>query len=77
MFSAVSRKPSAGETVASRVAQLAVVDVVISIIALKRKSQLRGGSERIEKALVKKRVSRSRARVLAPEANRNGSPTSK
>jgi len=74
MFSAVSRKPRAGETVASRVAQLALVDVVISIIALKRKSQLRGGSERIEKALIKKRVSRTQARTLAPDAgnNRNG-----
>jgi len=56
LLSAVSRKPRAGETVASRVAQLAVVDVVTAIIALRKKAQLRGGSERIERELSKKRV---------------------
>jgi DNA-binding MurR/RpiR family transcriptional regulator len=53
----VSRKPRAGETVASRVAQLAVVDVVTAIIALRKKGELRNGSERIERELNKKRIS--------------------
>ena len=57
LLSAVSRKPYAAETVASRIAQLAVVDVVTAIIALRKKNQLRGGRERIEKELSKKRVS--------------------
>jgi len=56
LVSAVSRKPRAAETVASRVAQLAVVDVVTAIIALRKKTELRGGSERIEEELRKKRV---------------------
>jgi DNA-binding MurR/RpiR family transcriptional regulator len=64
LLSAVSRKPRAGETVASRVAQLAVVDVVTAIIALRKNRQLRGGSERIERELSKKRVSyRRKAKI--------------
>jgi DNA-binding MurR/RpiR family transcriptional regulator len=57
LLSAVSRKARAGETVASRVAQLAVVDVVTAIIALRKKGELRNGSERIERELSKKRIS--------------------
>ncbi len=57
LVSAVSSRPRAAETVASRVAQLAVVDVIAAIIALRRKTELRGGSERIEEELRKKRVS--------------------
>ncbi len=57
LVSAVSSKSGASETVASRVAQLAVVDVVTAIIALQKKSELRDGNDRIEKALSKKRVS--------------------
>jgi DNA-binding MurR/RpiR family transcriptional regulator len=56
LISAVRRKPRAAETVASRVAQLVVLDVVSAIIALRRKTELRGGSERIEEELSKKRV---------------------
>jgi DNA-binding MurR/RpiR family transcriptional regulator len=56
LVSAVRRKPLAGETVATRVAQLAVVDVVSAIIALRKKVELRGANERIEKELSKKRV---------------------
>jgi DNA-binding MurR/RpiR family transcriptional regulator len=57
LLSAASRKARAGETVASRVAQLAVVDVTTAIIALRKKAELRGGSERIERELSKKRIS--------------------
>lgn len=57
LLSAASRKARAGETVASRVAQLAVVDVITAIIALRKKGELRGGSERIEQELSKKRIS--------------------
>jgi DNA-binding MurR/RpiR family transcriptional regulator len=62
LLSAVSRKVRAGETVASRVAQLAVVDVITAIIALRKKGELRGGSERIERELRKKRVNYRKAR---------------
>ena len=66
LLSAVSRKPYAAETVASRIAQLAVVDVVTAIIALRKKTQLRGGRERIEKELSKKRVSYSPGEIENP-----------
>ena len=57
LLSAASRKARAGDRVASRVAQLAVVDVITAIIALRKKAELRGGSERIERELSKKRIS--------------------
>jgi RpiR family transcriptional regulator, carbohydrate utilization regulator len=64
IVSAARRRPFAAETVASRVAQLAVVDVLSTLLALNRKGALRGSSERIEEELIKKRIKipfRSRA----------------
>jgi DNA-binding MurR/RpiR family transcriptional regulator len=55
LVSAVRRKPRAAETVASRVAQLAVIDIICAIIALRRKSRLAEPTERIKEELGKKR----------------------
>jgi DNA-binding MurR/RpiR family transcriptional regulator len=56
LISAARRKPRAAETVASRVAQLAVIDIICALIALKRGSDLSEATERITEELTRKRV---------------------
>jgi DNA-binding MurR/RpiR family transcriptional regulator len=43
LVSAVSRRPRAAKTVASRVAQLALIDVITALIALRKKTEIRRG----------------------------------
>lgn len=56
LVSAVRRKPRTAETVASRVAQLAVIDIVCALIALRKEDELGGATERIGEELSKKRM---------------------
>lgn len=56
LVSAVRKKPFSAETVASRIAQLAVIDVLCAIIALKKEPELEETTRRINEELDKKRI---------------------
>jgi DNA-binding MurR/RpiR family transcriptional regulator len=56
LVSAVRRKPRMAETVASRVAQLAVIDTICALIALRKEHELGAVTERIGKELSKRRI---------------------
>jgi RpiR family carbohydrate utilization transcriptional regulator len=55
LISAVRRTPQTTETVAARVAQFVVIDIICAIIALRKKSELRESTERLAVELSKKR----------------------
>jgi hypothetical protein len=56
LISAVRRTPLTVESVAARVAQLVVIDIICAIIALRKKSELDESTERITTELSKKQV---------------------
>ncbi len=60
LVSAVRRKPPAAETVASRISQLAIIDVLCAVIALKKKERLRAATVRIKSELRRKRIENRR-----------------
>ena len=56
LVSAVRRTPRTTESVAARVAQLVVIDIICAVIALRKKSELDESTERITTELNKKRI---------------------
>jgi hypothetical protein len=52
----VRRKPQTTETVAARVAQFVVIDIVCAIIALRRERNLRQSTEKVTAEPSKKRI---------------------
>ncbi len=56
LISAVRRTPRAAESVAARVAQLAVIDIVCAIIALRKEDEVAESNKRMEAELTKKRL---------------------
>jgi DNA-binding MurR/RpiR family transcriptional regulator len=56
LVSAVRRAPQASESVAARVAQFVVIDIICAIIALRKECELEKPNERIASELSKKRV---------------------
>jgi DNA-binding MurR/RpiR family transcriptional regulator len=56
LISAVRRTPRAAESVAARVAQFVVIDIICAIIALRKKSDQNAPNERITAELSRKRI---------------------
>jgi DNA-binding MurR/RpiR family transcriptional regulator len=56
LISAVRRTPRTAESVAARIAQLVVIDIICAIIAHRKKSELGASTERITTELNKKRI---------------------
>jgi DNA-binding MurR/RpiR family transcriptional regulator len=56
LISAVQRTPRIAESVAARVAQLVVIDIICAIIALRKKSEPGESTEKITTELNKKRI---------------------
>jgi DNA-binding MurR/RpiR family transcriptional regulator len=56
LISAVRRTPRAAESVAARVAQLVVIDIICAIIALRREDEVAESNKRMEAELSKKRI---------------------